>query len=441
MADLDNIPPVVRILLDEQLPISPKPFEIKRFFRRLLPELQQQARWSVEQEVFGAEKNHRRGDFVVTASGALNPLSRHGICAAPSCRVAAVDHFARTLGLYVDIVTIPDLITLRLVQNGKFTNAALADLATDVVVLKRLDPLIRAGVVRFLPPFARLCEVHKNEFDDRVDSAASQLWPEIERELKFERRNDLLVTETGLLHSPPLRELMPLPEEAVRRLDSGAPVESIGRELFIKSLRRDLRATLLDMYSASRLEAAVFSGSRLDMLALTYLEKNTSRFQDLENWEAERSLELPWVAKLTPRQVVELRSEASLALPRLRERLLGFFAQRDEGNSARLIGELRNEASEVEAELRSVDAGRGARFRNLAGALGITISVYGFAAGFAPPMAALSGLATLLGLLHSSARKDEHDVTALQSKPGFALVKAREIRDHGTHDKRSPTIS
>ena len=92
----ENVPPAIRILLDEDLPVSPKPSETKRFFRRLLPELQQQAEWTLGSFKYdGSESLPTQTKFVITASGPLDPFSDHGICARPECRIGAAKHFAR----------------------------------------------------------------------------------------------------------------------------------------------------------------------------------------------------------------------------------------------------------------------------------------------------------------------------------------------------------
>src|SRR5215831_18397027 len=95
----ENLPPAIRILLDEDLPSSPKPLETKRFFRRLLPELQQQAEWTLESfDYKSTESLATQTKFVITASGPLDPFSHRGICSQPECRIGAARQFARTVG-------------------------------------------------------------------------------------------------------------------------------------------------------------------------------------------------------------------------------------------------------------------------------------------------------------------------------------------------------
>jgi len=93
-----------------------------------------------------------------------------------------------------------------------------------------------------------------------------------------------------------------------------------------------------------------------------------------------------------------------------------------------VISELRLDAAEVEAELKSLNLGRGRRFRTGAGILAVTMAVYGFAGGVAAT--SVASLISLLGLLHVSARKDEQELAKAESRPGYVLLKAREMLQH-----------
>jgi hypothetical protein len=74
MRDVE-LPPVVQIVLEEEFPESLKPGEVKRYFRRLLPELRQQANWTRENFRYIDDGEVRPTGFTVTASGTLNPLA------------------------------------------------------------------------------------------------------------------------------------------------------------------------------------------------------------------------------------------------------------------------------------------------------------------------------------------------------------------------------
>lgn len=421
------------MLLDEPFPDSVKPSEVKRYFRRLLPELRQQANWTRNHFAYIDDTAAPPEGFAITASGTLNPLAYRGICRSPECRVRAADHFARTVGVYADVVTVPDMLTDQLARSKRFTNAELLELATDMLVVRRLEPLIRAGVVTFRNPGTPMCEHHYREFEERTMRAAEALFPQIKNEFAFTWRNDYLEIGMGRLYDPPVEHFATLSEDQRRQLQTGGSLEEVGVAVVQPMLRSTLRSVLADLSSASKIDAALFSSSRLDLLSLNAIEGVAPALNNVEHWEEERSVELPALRELTPAQVLQLRQEAELALPRLREKMLRALGTDTTANVPDTLAELRVDAAEVEAELKSIKPSRGAAFRNVAGMLGITMSVYGFVNGFALPAVALGSLGSLLGLLHASARKDEQDVAKAKSRPGYALLRAREIQ-HKRHD-------
>jgi hypothetical protein len=171
------------------------------------------------------------------------------------------------------------------------------------------------------------------------------------------------------------------------------------------------------------------------MLSLNALDNGSSpTLKELDKWEQARSIQLPWIKKLSAQEILTLRAEADRALPRLREKVMQIVTS-PTANPSDAIAELRYEALEAEVEINAINQSRGTHFRNVSGILGITMAVYGFAADFIQPATALISLSTLLGLLHTSARKDEQDLARQQSPPGYVLLKARELAQHADqHD-------
>jgi hypothetical protein len=139
------------------------------------------------------------------------------------------------------------------------------------------------------------------------------------------------------------------------------------------------------------------------------------------------------VQKLSPADVVHLREQAATALPRLRGLLSRRLSAPADDSDARIfdaVAELRSEAAEVESELRNLRLTRERGFRTLTGGLGLTIAIYGVAAGFVAPAVGLGSLLSLLGLIHAAERQDEKRADELKSRPGYVLLKARDLLSH-----------
>lgn len=427
----ETIPPVIRILLDEDLTSLVRPKGINAFFTRLMPELLRQAEWSNEHWASVEQESMIPNDaFSVALSRSINPLDSRDKCAMLECRIAAAHHFARTIGLYADVVTLPDPFTLTLLLHKRFTPLFRYQFTNDVIVLHELAPLIRAGIVRFRSALYHFCEDCYQTAQERIKEATDELFPSLTSELTFTLTPKLIVTHTGRLYNEPLSIETPISAKVRRRLAAGGSVEEVGRQLFRSELRDILEQTLINMHEATALDSPLFSASRLDLFSLRALEKSAPRMSEIEAWEEKRSVELPWVKNLSVEQIVRLRNEAADALPRFRETMRRALCTPTPDHEAPdAIGELREDAAELSAELKSLNVKAETRFRNLAGALGIVISVYGFASGFAPPTVALS-LLSLLGLLHSSASKDEREIAKHEAHPAYVLVKALEISQH-----------
>jgi hypothetical protein len=106
-------------------------------------------------------------------------------------------------GLIADRVWLTDTISERVVEFGRATNKKLDALLLDVLVLSRLWPLIRAGVVRFRSPFMVTCSSCAEEFQRHVEEDAIEL-ARVLRDFRLERRDDGgAVFYTGKSFDPP----------------------------------------------------------------------------------------------------------------------------------------------------------------------------------------------------------------------------------------------
>src|SRR5262249_34060644 len=134
----DDLPPPVQLVLEEGLADPSNRREFDRTFRRLLPELQRQSRWTLDNFEY-ADDTPTAGavsPLTITASGALNPLTPSALCVRPKCREDAARAFARTLGLYADAVTLPDVITALAVDAKKATERHLTWAASFIAAIR-----------------------------------------------------------------------------------------------------------------------------------------------------------------------------------------------------------------------------------------------------------------------------------------------------------------
>ena len=77
---VDDIPPAVRVLIDESVGNFSNASNIERVIKRLIPELKAQASWTTENFTYFEARVHKPSEMIAVVSGGLNPLSIQGAC-------------------------------------------------------------------------------------------------------------------------------------------------------------------------------------------------------------------------------------------------------------------------------------------------------------------------------------------------------------------------
>ncbi len=373
-----------------------------------------------------------RGDLCVTPSAGLDPFSRFGKCMHPECRIHNADQIARTVGLYADVAQIGDPFTDQVLLVDRWSLKERLLLLSNFFVLLQLLPLFSANVFRFVSNFRAVCPDCQRYFEAKVQAAVDDLVIEAAETAKFKRQGDGIEIATGEFQGVPLVHIIPINAKGKRKLARSPDVKSMGLSVYKDMIYNEVHETLFKMSSAPS-GSVTFSNSRLSVLAARQFDTIRPTGSEVEVWEASRSASLPWVSELAVPQIVELRDAAHAALPRLRSRMARAFSGASTGDAKTIAFDLREEAAEVEAELKALDTKREGRFRTVSGLLGMTVAVYGFSGEVLPAGAALTGLGSLLGLLHAAGHKERHDVAQVVSRPGYVLVKAKELAEHATY--------
>ena len=166
-------------------------------------------------------------------------------------------------------------------------------------------------------------------------------------------------------------------------------------------------------------------------MAARHFDIGRPAYRDIQAWESARTTSLPWIPDLSMTQILRLRDEADTALPKFRERMTRLMGSEQAApNPQTLVSELRDEAAEVENELRALNKPGKDRTRTAQGLVGLAISVYGYAAEALSPGMALGGLMALWQQIHKSHAEVEQQHAQIISKPGYVLVKAKELLRH-----------
>lgn len=428
-AGIEAFPPAVQILVRELQGVDQD--GIHKRVLQLLPDLRQQAEYSLSQYLDVANKLEC-GEFVWTLPPDLDPLSGEYKCNAPPCRFHTANQVAKLVALYADAVYIPDHISHALFFTRRWTRYDTLDLCFKLALLTQMAPLVSSRILRFSAPVVPNCKPCSDALRERSSSVARKLLESNASKLTVERTENLLTIDPR-----PIDEFAPLYRhrlnstelKQLRSRRNKITIEKIGEQAYERILAHQAYATLLGATTTRHVNAITVTGSRANALMFDDLHIGARTARN-EKWELAQAMSIPWVKDLSLDQILDLRSEAHEALPRFRAKMSHAFAQGDKAAPSDTIRELHEESLEVEQEIRGLGVGSEGRFQTMLTSIGIVAAVTTAVANAGA--AAVAGLVTLLTHVHKNAREDRREQHSLECKPGFVLLKSKEILDHSS---------
>lgn len=421
--ELPDVPPAVLLLLSA-LAESEDWVDTRKRIKSILKDLRDQSITYLSGDDGQAPKKTNPFNFEVHLHGGLDLFNPYGSCSDLRCRATAADKITRSMGLIADRIWLTDLLSEKFVDFGRATNEKLDKIVADTWVLAHLAPLIFAGIVRFRSPWRPVCNDCISHFEENVEAIAREITSKFAREAKFlYRKNGHYSLDTGKFFEPPMLFRSIEPEARLPKLRDAT--EAIAY--------RQIRTALWISRDASMYGGSIFSNSRIGLAGLLHQEGRFSDKKGLMLLDRERSIEIPWVSELNAAQILELRQEASNALPLFREKIAKALSADEESSvstntSTAFIQELREQAEEVRSELKITQKSSARFWKTTFGLLGLGLSAYGVATD--QVVAGVGGLLPLINLLISHAAGHEKEVERLTHRPGYVLVKAQDILAH-----------
>lgn len=441
-----DLPPTIELLLTEDLEAMSSSTQLSSSLGvDFAKEVHRQAEWTRSQFRYGQPE---AGGFVTAPAGLLNPLSDVGKPRSVRERVHSyTDEFARSVALYSDVVVLPDIATVLFAEYSDHIThhdcGHVDDIFSAIIALRRLEPFIRAGVIRFAnavtagsapTPFRGVYHLAHTFVEDEGGPIRVQLHQHHDSSAWY------LAYETPLF-SPTAQEPVvydiPLTDDELQALTSLSVnewVDGRGLEIVKRNVNRRMSDTMESVLGEALLAEATHSvllgASRVETRVLCKLQGIRMEAARIQDWEYLRSVDLPWISVLSPAQLLALRSDAQFALPRLREYLgrASRDSSADDHVRADIVAELRAQAAEVEGEIEALKRQHTSRYQVAMQSAAVSFVLYGLASGV-PAVAATSLAAFLAAQAHlRSVQKDVVEAeAAVVASPAFALVAARRL--------------
>lgn len=412
----DGLPAHIAVLLNEKFDFSDSRAAVRKL-KGMTRELKDQ---STSTPV--TSKVSTSDGFKAVLSGGLDLFGGLGACQAPPCRIGYASQIARSIALMADEVIVGDSFFEEINSlKSRPTNNDIFPLLVDVMVLKKIQPLIEAGILKFSTPLHQFCSSCAKPFEERIDNLTDQVLREISSSLTIDRSGEKPTLDFTQVYSPGV--LIYLDSDRT----SGITDEQIIRE----SLKDSIRTIFFDAQSASSIGGSVFSNSPAGISALISDDRRSENPLNLRAFSAERAAYLPWVSGLSIQQTLDLRSAASAALPSLREFLARRLVSTPSSNPLAwvdTVAELREQAAIARSELEIATSRSAALKRSATGILGLCVSAVCLATE--SPSTALGGLLGTLGLIHSMPAPDSNHSKEIKTRPGYVLVAAEDILKH-----------
>lgn len=420
ISNFHNIPPALAIILHE-ISRGPDWQSSRKRIRTMIQELRNISELFEKENISRDVSGAPYAGLDIHLHGAMDPLSGQG-CAEPKCRVATAERLARSFGLIADRIWLTDHISTQILTMGRATNIVLDELMLSALVLRPLIPLVEVGIVRFRSPWMPQCDACFAEFEALVERTTREITPTFIRNFKKLKNPDGSYSfSADRCFEPPLLFWCP---------PSLSKLPSV-REFAEDKISSEVRSAIWIAREAEMTAGSLFTNSRIGLSGLLACDGQVLKKKDLILFENDRQINIPWVSQLNAEQIVQLRQEASLALPTFRERLARALTSSVESRSEStidLIGELREQAAEVRAELIAKSKNSARNWKVIYGLLSLTVSVYGISTNQIVP--GLGGLLPLLQILINHKNGHGAEVDKLRTRPGYVLVKAQDILAH-----------
>lgn len=388
------------------------------------------------------DNNKCQTGFNITLSGSLDILDPCVAYSSLECKCNETTNIARTVGLFADKLFITDHLSAYLsnYNKGAFN---LNDITLMTSSVNILAPLIDNKIIEFRTPLSHYCkECAKKIVNKMMSSLDSILDYDKKIEVSYlgqEKRHHVILMgspllerlfgfyglETSITNADFIR-LFPKKKFKILVKIKEEPLRSIIKEYF----KDKIKDVMHGLASANKTSSLFMSKSKYDTIFLSSLDKVHIKHNDIDQWEAMRSIDLPWIGQLDINQIIRLREEAYLSLESLRNHLTLGFMQGGKQKVTDIVAELTAKIPELKQEILAKEIVKKShnKYAFELGSMGISLVIYGLASSV--PVAAVGSVAAFLASichLHEGALETKKRETNIITSPAYALLKAGDL--------------
>lgn len=449
-----NVPAVISFMDDAGIFANNNDVYIKQIFRdkSFIKEVRDIADKTIETYHYCDDEDNNKchTGFNITLGGVLDIIDPLSGCGSIDCKCNETMNIARTAGLFANKLFITDHLSAYL---SSYSNGTIDPIDIQLMTssLKILAPLINNQAIELRTPMSHHCK-------DCAKKVETKMMLFLESTLDYEEKIVLTYLEPEkrhhlvLIHSPKLERLLGIYGITIKisnaeytRLFLKKNKNTISAKIkdepffhiIIDCLQDRLKSVIHGTESADKTSSLFMSKSGVDTLFLSSLDNVHIKNNEIEQWEAMRSINLPWVGQLDINQIIRLREEAYLSLESLRNHITVGFMQGGKQKVKDVVTELTAKIPELKQEILAKEFVKKSQNKSSLkiGSLAVSVVFYGLAS--ANPIAAVGGVAALLASishLHEGEKETKNRESKIITSPAYALLKAKDLLS--CHEKK-----
>jgi hypothetical protein len=362
-----NLPPFLEYLDDSGIFKNYDYSSIKHKFsdKIFIKECNSIAYDTIDKYKYFDDNNKHYPGFNVTLGGSLDILHPYiAGCSHPECRSKEALNIARSVGLFANKFFISDHLSLYLARIENPKHIDNDTLSMMISVLNILSPLINNEVIEFRRPnllhckecFKKIKNQITNYLKSTVDCEANVTVSTLSstsryHDIEIDSSEFSRLCGLGSLYLTMNNKSYSTLMQNKKRISSKIKNQPIIMKILNDDFIERLECVITGTEVANNTSSLFMAKSELDTHFLSWIDGVNIQKNKIQEWEAMRNINLPWVGELDITQILKLREEASLSLELLRQQMTVAFMQGGQKEVEKVVAELTANTTELKQQI------------------------------------------------------------------------------------------